>query len=47
MEESFTKLTLQNGMLVLLKEIHTSPIISQWIWYRVGSRDDVPGRAFD
>jgi zinc protease len=30
-------------MLVLLKEIHTSPIISQWIWYRVGSRDEVPG----
>ena len=43
MDESFTKLTLQNGMLVLLKEIHTSPIISQWIWYRVGSRDEVPG----
>jgi zinc protease len=23
--------------------MHTSPIISQWIWYRVGSRDEVPG----
>jgi len=43
MNNSFTKLTLQNGLLVLLKEIHTSPIISQWIWYRVGSRDEVPG----
>jgi zinc protease len=43
MNDSFTKLTLQNGLLVLLKEIHTSPIISQWIWYRVGSRDEVPG----
>jgi zinc protease len=43
MDESITKLTLQNGLLVLLKEIHTSPIISQWIWYRVGSRDEVPG----
>jgi zinc protease len=43
MNDSFTKLTLQNGLQVLLKEIHTSPIISQWIWYRVGSRDEVPG----
>jgi len=43
MDESLTKLTLQNGLLVLLKEIHTSPIISQWIWYRVGSRDEIPG----
>ncbi len=43
MNESLTKLTLSNGLQVLLKEIHTSPIISQWIWYRVGSRDEVPG----
>jgi zinc protease len=43
MDDSLTKLTLSNGLLVLLKEIHTSPIISQWIWYRIGSRDEVPG----
>ena len=43
MDQSLTKLTLRNGLLVLLKEIHTSPIISQWIWYRIGSRDEVPG----
>ena len=43
MNDSLTKLTLSNGLQVLLKEIHTSPIISQWIWYRVGSRDEVPG----
>jgi len=23
--------------------MHTAPIVSQWIWYRVGSRDEVPG----
>lgn len=34
---------LPNGLLVLLKEIHTAPLISQWIWYRVGSRDEKPG----
>jgi zinc protease len=43
MTESLTKLTLQNGLQVLLKEIHTSPIVSHWMWYRVGSRDEVPG----
>ena len=43
MNETLTKLTLPNGLLVLLKEMHTAPIISQWIWYRVGSRDEVPG----
>ena len=32
-------------MLVLLKEIHTAPIISHWVWYRVGSADEVPGRT--
>ena len=39
----FTRLTLPNGLLVLLKEIHTAPLISHWIWYRVGSRDEQPG----
>jgi len=43
MNETFTKQTFSNGLLVLLKEIHTAPIISQWIWYRVGSRDEIPG----
>ena len=43
MDAPVTRLQLPNGLLVLLKEIHTSPIISQWIWYRVGSRDETPG----
>ncbi len=43
MTESLTKIQLANGLTVLLKEIHTSPIISQWMWYRVGSRDEIPG----
>lgn len=36
---------LTNGLRVLLKEIHTAPIISHWVWYRVGSRDEHPGRT--
>ena len=42
MPKTYTKVTLPNGMLVLLKEIHTTPLISLWLWYRVGSRDEVP-----
>lgn len=34
---------LSNGLKVLLKEIHTAPIISNWMWYRVGSRDETGG----
>lgn len=43
MEAETTKLSLANGLLVLLKEIHNAPIISQWLWYRVGSRDELQG----
>ena len=39
------KTQLENGLTVLLKEIHTAPLISQWIWYRVGSRNEVPGKT--
>ena len=38
-----TRLRLSNGLLVLLKEIHTAPLISHWVWYRVGSRDEING----
>ncbi len=34
---------LSNGLTVHLKEIHTAPIISSWMWYRVGSRYDLSG----
>lgn len=42
MPKTFTKTTLPNGLTVLLKEIHTAPLISSWVWYRVGSRDEAP-----
>lgn len=45
MTNSLTQVTLANGLKVLLKEIHTAPIISSWLWYRVGSKDEVPGRT--
>jgi zinc protease len=35
--------TLSNGLQLLMKEIHTAPIVSGWVWYRVGSRDEPSG----
>ena len=40
-----TEVTLENGLKVHLKEIHTAPLISQWIWYRVGSKDEPTGQT--
>ncbi len=34
---------LRNGLQVRLKEIHTAPLISTWVWYRVGSRNERAG----
>ena len=45
MTETITQTTLSNGLKVFLKEIHTAPLISSWVWYRVGSRDEVNGRT--
>ncbi|HET9911500.1 MAG TPA: pitrilysin family protein [Anaerolineales bacterium] len=45
MKDTLTQITLSNGLKLLLKEIHTAPIISSWLWYRVGSRDEVPGHT--
>jgi len=43
MQSTITQTRLANGLRVFLKEIHTAPIISNWTWYRVGSRDETPG----
>ncbi len=40
-----TLVKLPNGLTVHLKEIHTAPIISHWVWYRIGSRDEHPGQT--
>ena len=43
MSDDVTRAVLPNGLTVQLKEIHTAPIISHWVWYRVGSRNEYPG----
>jgi zinc protease len=45
MKKPYNEYSLPNGLKILLKEIHTAPLISSWIWYRVGSRDEPSGRT--
>ena len=41
--DALTKITLNNGLQVILKESHVAPVASFWIYYRVGSRNELPG----
>jgi zinc protease len=36
---------LANGLKVLVRPVHTAPLVSVWCWYRVGSRDEPAGRT--
>jgi zinc protease len=36
---------LGNGLRVLIRPVHTAPLVSVWCWYRVGSRDEPAGRT--
>ncbi len=42
-EESVQKKILDNGMTILVKEVHTIPKVSLQIWYNVGSKDEKNG----
>ncbi len=44
-KSNITTVTLDNGLVVKLKEMHSVPLISHWVWYRVGSRDELPGKT--
>jgi zinc protease len=36
---------LDNGLRVLIQEMHTAPLASVWCWYRVGSKDEPGGQT--
>lgn len=36
---------LDNGLTVLLKEVHSAPVISWWLLYRIGSRNEPTGKT--
>jgi predicted Zn-dependent peptidase len=41
----FEKYTLPNGLEVILHEDHRIPEVAVDVWYKVGSKDEVPGRT--
>jgi zinc protease len=43
--EDVRRTVLDNGLVVLTKEVHTSPIVTTMIWYRVGSRNEELGHT--
>jgi zinc protease len=42
---AFEKYTLPNGLEVILHEDHRMPEIAVDVWYKVGGRDEAPGRT--
>ena len=41
----YTRYVLPNGMVALLNEDHSSPIVYTTLWYHVGSHNEAPGRT--
>ncbi len=41
--DNVQRTTLDNGLTILAREVHSAPVTSFWIWYRVGSRNERPG----
>ena len=44
-QTSLRHIKLDNGLTVILKETHAAPVTSTWLWYRVGSRNEVEGHT--
>jgi zinc protease len=41
----FERMTLPNGLEVILSVDHTVPQVAVDVWYHVGSKNEVPGRT--
>jgi zinc protease len=41
--EAFQRHTFPNGLTLLTKEVHSAPVVSFWVWYRVGARNEHEG----
>src|SRR6266568_4707639 len=37
---SFERRSFPNGLTLLTKEVHSAPVVSFWVWYRVGARNE-------
>ena len=45
MPVAFTKITLPNGLQLIVHEDHRLPLTAVSVWYHVGSKNEVPGRT--
>ncbi|WP_250462816.1 M16 family metallopeptidase [Microbulbifer litoralis] len=45
LEIPFHKEQLENGLTVIVHEDHKAPVVSINIWYKVGSKDEEPGKT--
>src|SRR5204862_7082595 len=43
--EDVRRTVLDNGLVVLTKEVHTTPIVTSMYWYKVGSRNGELGHT--
>ena len=43
MDTNMTATILNNGLHVVVEEVHTAPLASVWCWYKVGSKDEATG----
>jgi zinc protease len=41
----YTRITLPNGLVALVNEDRSSPLVVVDVWYHIGSKDDKPGRT--
>ena len=41
----YERYTLPNGLVAILNENHSSPVVTVDIWYHVGSKNELPGRT--
>ncbi len=42
-DNGINRRVLDNGLTVLIREMHHAPVASLWLWFRVGSRNEIPG----
>src|SRR5438045_3352512 len=40
---TFERYSFPNGLSLITKEIHSAPVVSFWVWYRVGARNEHGG----
>ncbi|MBW4603423.1 MAG: insulinase family protein [Calothrix sp. FI2-JRJ7] len=43
MNEDARKIVLENGLTVITKEVHTAPVVTVQVWYKIGSRNEEHG----